>query len=119
MRGPFERDDPEVLAERRYRDRHAGREDLEGGPAMRVSPTVERWPCSSCNELVDMTREALDVHKSFNAVLERRGERPLPKRIPCAACKALDEERERERRRPHEQQRMAGVGEPQTKRRTM
>lgn len=107
MRGPLDQD-PEVLAERRQRDRFAGRDDLAGGPTRPfASPVVERWPCSGdCGAFVDITRDALEIHAMFNRQLARRGDRPLAKRIPCAACKARDEDLARAQRRPHEQQAM-------------
>lgn len=64
---------------------------------------AERWPCSGCNALVEMTSEAIELHAMFNRQLERRGERPLAKRIPCATCKRADEELVRAQRRLHEQ----------------
>jgi hypothetical protein len=106
MRGPNERDeDPEVRAERRERDRYAGREDTEYDPTRLFGAPVivERWVCTDCSALVEMTREAIDLHAMFNRQLAARGERPLAKRIPCARCKARGEELERARRRPHEQ----------------
>lgn len=108
MRGPLEHD-PEVLAERRQRDRYAGRDDLAGGdPGPFADAVVERWPCSGCNALVDMTAFAIGLHARFSAMLVREGKPPLARRIPCAACKRADEELARAQRRPHEQQHMAG-----------
>lgn len=101
--------DPEVLADLRARqasegDRSRTRPDGWVPPAI-----VERWPCTGCNALVDMPRGAIELHAMFNRQLARRGERPLPKRIPCPSCKARDEDLAHAQRRPHEQRTIAGL----------
>lgn len=80
-----------------------------GGPTWSPPAIVERWPCTGCNELVEVTQEAIDVFAQMNRQLARRGERPLVKRIPCAKCKARDEELAQAQRRPHEQRTIAGL----------
>lgn len=80
-----------------------------GGPTWSPPAIVERWPCTGCNTLVEVTQEALDVFAQMNRQLARRGERPLAKRIPCASCRARDEELAQAQRRPHEQRTIAGL----------
>lgn len=80
---------------------------------------AERWPCTGCNALVELTADAIEMHAMFNRQLARRGERPLPKRIPCPDCKRRDDDlrvMEREARRPMKQTEL-GVG-PAEHRRT-
>lgn len=74
-----------------------------GGPIWSPPAIVERWPCTGCNALVEMTADAIELHAKFSDRLVRRGERPLVKRIPCASCKAREDQDELARRRPHEQ----------------
>lgn len=104
--------DPEVIADLRRRDASdRDRSRSRNDPTAWVAPAiVERWPCTGCSALVDMTRDAIELHAMFNRQLERRGERALAKRIPCPDCKRRDEElvkaqqeSERARRRPQEQ----------------
>ena len=88
-----------------------------GGPRWAPPRIVERWPCTGCNALVEMTAEALDVFEQMNRQLVRRGERPLSRRIPCSSCKAREVEQEQARRRPHEQRLLPGA-DNQTRRTT-
>lgn len=77
--------------------------DRGAGPSWSPPAITERWPCTGCNELVNMTADAIELHAMFSRQLERRGDRPLAKRIPCADCKRREDESEAARRRPHEQ----------------
>jgi hypothetical protein len=74
-------------------------------------PIVDRWPCTGCNTLVDMTSEVIEMHAMFSRQLERSGGRPLAKRIPCPDCKRRDDElraMEREAKRPMQQTELPG-----------
>jgi len=102
--------DPEVLADLRRREASERDPSRSRSEAAWSPPAiVERWPCTGCNALVGMTRDAIELHAMFNRQLERRGERPLAKRIPCPDCKRRDEELVAAQRRPHEQREIAGL----------
>jgi hypothetical protein len=76
----------------------------KGGPmGWRPPVIVERWPCTSCNALVDMPLDAIEQHAAFNRLLAKRGDRPLAKRIPCGDCKRREDEERVAKLRPHEQ----------------
>ena len=77
-----------------------------GGPRWSPPVIAERWPCSNCGALVDITPEAIETHAKLSAELVRNGERPLAKRIPCSKCKALEHEARIAARQPHEQREM-------------
>lgn len=83
--------------------------ERSGGPRWSPPVIVERWPCTGCNALVEMTSEALETHAQLSSQLERMGERPLARRIPCTSCKAREDELARARRRPHEQSQLREV----------
>ncbi len=82
-----------------------------GGPSWSPPVIAERWPCSGCGALVDVTAEAIELHATFNRQLAKRGERPLAKRIPCGDCKRREDEERAARMRPHEQTELAAVNE--------
>lgn len=86
-----------------------GCQEYERAAALTWSPPVivERWPCTGCNALVDMPRDAIEVHERFSRQLQRRGQPPLVRRIPCERCKRREEAQEQSR--PHEQRRIAGL----------
>lgn len=86
-----------------------------GGPTWSTPAIAERWPCTGCNALVEMTPEALDVWGQMNRQLAGRGQRPLPRRIPCASCKAKDDERGQAQRRPMKQTEMPGANSARSK----
>lgn len=101
--------DPEILADLRRRA-DSERDTTRARPVGWTSPAiVEHWPCSGCAAMVGMTRDAIDLHAMFNAQLERRRDKPLPKRGQCEACKRAEEERLAAQRRPHEQTEMPVV----------
>ena len=87
-------DDPEVLAERRTRDRHGGAHRPEGdgyAPAIeRPSPIVAGWACrSGCGRFVPVDDAGVGARDHANAQLRRRGEPELGEHeiVFCAACK--------------------------------
>jgi hypothetical protein len=86
-----------------------------GGPTWSPPAIVERWPCTGCNTLVEVTQEAIDLHAMFNRQLARQGKQPLARRIPCAACKARDEELAQAQRRPMKQIEMPGTSSARSK----
>jgi hypothetical protein len=123
-------DDPEVRVDLALRDRTARARSDRRGPAgldrgqdpdglspeiaqlyaSTPDPIVERWPCiEGCGALVDMTAAAIERHTKFSERLERRGERPLVRRVPCAGCMARADERRQAQRWPHEQRTIAGL----------
>lgn len=98
--------DPEVLADLRRRADSERDRTRTRPTAFAPAPIVEQWPCSGCAAMVGMTRDAIELHAMFNAQLERRRDKPLPKRGQCADCKRAEDERIAEQRRPHEQTEM-------------
>jgi hypothetical protein len=116
MRGRFESDDPEVAAERRERDRHAGRDDDGKAPRKpHADAVVEEWPCR-CGVLVGVTQYAIEIWEQCNGMLAKQRKPPLTRTMPCAACKRADDElqaaeREAKRvaRRPQEQTNLDGT----------
>ena len=80
-----------------------------GGPTWSPPAIVERWPCTSCNALVDMPQDAIDVFQQMQRLCARQGQRPLPRRVPCEACKRAEALADQARRRPQEQRTIAGL----------
>ena len=78
--------DPEILADLRRRN-DSERDQSRTRPLGWTAPAiVEHWPCASCNAMVGMTRDAIDLRAMYNRVLARRRDRPLEKRALCSSC---------------------------------
>lgn len=86
-------DDPEVIAERRARDRYAGADRDEGknyaGATFRPPAIVAGWACRArCGRFVPVTDAAVAARETSNAKLRDRGEREVGEDeiVFCGPC---------------------------------
>lgn len=85
-------DDPEVAADIARRDaseRDPARTRGRGAYAWKAPVVAEQWPCAlGCGAIVAVTREEIDAHAWGNEQAVSKGFPPIPRELPCAACKA-------------------------------
>jgi hypothetical protein len=80
--------------------------------AMGPKPTVGLWPCVSCRAPVEVTQEVVDGLERFNAILIRRGERPI-RHVDVMMCRACAKEwHEMESRKAEERSREQAASAP-------